>query len=120
MNLKSKTLILLVAGIFTAVVISVTTLSGISASIDTQTPFSVDYDTDRTYGDYKHFDLAEANHKVCQDACAADAKCKAYTYTKPWQEYSAHCWLKDSVPAPVKGRDCCTSGVKGGTPAPIQ
>lgn len=75
--------------------------------------FSVEYDVDRGGSDYKNYEVS-GGHELCRDACANDANCRAYTYTRPWQGYSAKCWLKDRVPEPVPGRSCCISGVKGG------
>jgi hypothetical protein len=83
-------------------------------TVDSQSNFTVEYDTDRRFGDYKHFDLTQASHEVCRDHCAADPNCKAYTYTKPWQQNPAHCWLKNTVPNGESGLSCCISGVKGG------
>jgi len=74
--------------------------------------FSVENDVDRGGSDYKNYEVS-GGHEVCRDACAADANCRAYTYVRPWQGYSAKCWLKDSVPNPVPYRSCCISGVKG-------
>ena len=97
-----------------AILFSLFALSWPFVAVNSQSGgFSVEYDTDRRYGDYKNYDVS-GGHEVCRDACANDAKCKAYRYTKPWQGYSAHCWLKDSVPAPESGLTCCISGVKGG------
>ena len=73
-------------------------------TVSSQVSFSVEYDTDRGGGDYKNFDMSEANHEVCRNYCAADSTCKAYTYTKPGGGASAHCWLKNSVPTPVPYR----------------
>jgi hypothetical protein len=75
--------------------------------------FSVENDVDRGGSDYKDYEVS-GGHEVCRDACASDARCVAYTYTRPWQGYSAKCWLKDRVPSPVPYRSCCISGVKGG------
>jgi PAN domain len=66
--------------------------------------------TNRFGGDYTNRDLATA--QLCQQACASEAQCKAWTWVKPGvQGQIAKCWLKNSVPAASKN-DCCTSGVK--------
>ena len=68
--------------------------------------------TNRPGLDYKDFDLPDPAREPCQEACAADPNCRAYTYVKPGvQGAKAHCWLKSGVPPPVKD-SCCTSGVK--------
>ncbi|MFN2502020.1 MAG: PAN domain-containing protein [Pyrinomonadaceae bacterium] len=85
-------------------------------TVESQATFSVEYDTDRRFGDYKSFEIQQSNHEVCRNACAADGNCKAYTYTKPWQQWPAKCWLKNTVPPAESGLTCCISGVKGGTP----
>ncbi len=65
---------------------------------------------DRPGRDYRNFLVGSS--KECQNACNAEAKCQAWTYVKPGiQGASARCWLKHSVPEPVRNR-CCTSGIK--------
>lgn len=87
-------------------------LTIMAASTAVAQSFSVEYDVDRGGSDYKNFGV-NGGHEVCRDACAGDANCKAYTYTKPYEGYAAHCWLKSSVSTPVPYRSCCISGVKG-------
>ncbi len=73
---------------------------------------SVEYDTDRPGGDYRNFDLPEANFELCRNACAADPNCKAYTYVKPGvQGIRSRCWLKSSVSGSGKSTSCI-SGIK--------
>lgn len=73
---------------------------------------SVEYDTDRPGGDYRNFDLPEANFELCRRACAADTNCKAYTYVKPGvQGTKSRCWLKSSVSGSGKSTSCI-SGIK--------
>ena len=68
--------------------------------------------TDRPGSDYKNFDLNSPDPSLCQQACAGDPNCKAFTFVKPGiQGPNARCWLKNTVPAPVSNT-CCTSGVK--------
>lgn len=70
-------------------------------------------DVNRLGLDYRDFDLDQPDAQLCADACAADAKCKAWTYVHPgWQGDKARCWLKDPVPLPRKDETCCVSGVK--------
>ncbi len=68
---------------------------------------------DRPGSDYKNFDLPAANPLLCKNQCAADKKCKAWTYVKPntIQGPKPRCWLKKSVPFP-KSHNCCVSGVR--------
>lgn len=93
-------------------VATITFVANIIGTSEGQSSFTVEYDTDRRFGDYQSFETNETSHMVCQNACAADAKCLAYTYVKHWQQYPAKCWLKDSVPRGESGLTCCVSGVK--------
>ncbi len=84
----------------------------------------LEYDTDRPGKEYRNFDLAEARPEACQDECARDGACKAFTYVRPgYQGAKARCSLKSAV-ADSKSDLCCVSGVKGAetvnTPAPSQ
>lgn len=73
---------------------------------------STEDNVDRMGGDYKDFDLSQADPAACRDACAGEARCKAYTYVRPGvQGASARCWLKSSVPAATSS-NCCVSGVR--------
>jgi hypothetical protein len=78
----------------------------------------MEYNVDRMGQDYQNFDLPKADPRICQERCAADPKCKAWTYVKPntVQGPRPRCWLKHSVP-PARQSDCCVSGVKR-SPAP--
>ncbi|KAL1518961.1 hypothetical protein AB1Y20_003231 [Prymnesium parvum] len=86
--------------------------------------------TDLAGHDYNitHFP-ANTDPSVCEAACAADDKCKAWTYVvrgSPAGEWlalvlwssSGDCCLKSAVPCPVSGRSACTSGAKSNTTAP--
>jgi hypothetical protein len=67
---------------------------------------------DRPGQDFRDFDLPEPRPDLCSNACASDARCKAFTYVKPnIQGSTARCWLKSSVPDPVQN-DCCVSGIR--------
>lgn len=84
------------------------------STVNSQVSFTIEYDTDRMYGDYKDFDLSYANHEVCRDECAKDPNCRAYTFVRPGvQGANARCWLKNTVPNP-QGSACCITGVKTG------
>ncbi|MBW1744301.1 MAG: PAN domain-containing protein [Deltaproteobacteria bacterium] len=79
----------------------------------------MEYNVDRMGQDYQNFDLPKADPRICQEKCAADPKCKAWTYVKPntIQGPRPRCWLKHSVPPPRES-DCCVSGVKRRAPLP--
>jgi hypothetical protein len=84
-------------------------VSGVKA---TQPASRMEYDVDRLGGDFTSFDLSDARPEVCQNACAGDGRCVAWTYVKPGvQGPYARCWLKSVVPNPI-ANTCCVSGVK--------
>jgi curli biogenesis system outer membrane secretion channel CsgG len=69
--------------------------------------------------DYRDFETATNDPKICRSACQGDDRCRAWTYVKPGvQGESGHCWLKDSVPERSED-DNCVSGVKGAPAAPV-
>ncbi len=73
----------------------------------------LEYDNDRPGQDYREFDLSEARAEACQDECARDGACKAFTYVRPgYGSATARCRLKAGVPD-SKVDLCCVSGVKG-------
>ncbi len=73
---------------------------------------TLEQNSNRPGHDYRNFDLSVAQPEACRDACAEDARCRAYTYVKPGvQGGSARCWLKDQVP-PAEPAPCCASGRK--------
>jgi hypothetical protein len=78
-----------------------------------------DYGFDRAGGDYRNFELKTSDPTLCQDACAADPKCRAWAYVKPHTVQGPRpvCWLKDQV---FNKREVahCVSGVKRPVPAP--
>jgi hypothetical protein len=73
----------------------------------------MEWNVDRTYMSYQNFDLEVDEPKACQDACANDPVCKAWTYVRPntIQGPKPRCWLKNVVPAPQPAT-CCVSGTK--------
>ena len=71
-----------------------------------------EWGVDRPGGDYKNFNLATDQPSLCENQCASEAQCKAWTFVRPGvQGPSARCWLKNAVPA-AKSNTCCVSGVK--------
>ena len=72
---------------------------------------AMEIDTDRPGLDYHSFDMSAAKPELCQASCAADMRCKAWTYVKPGvQSANARCWLKHAVPQ-ANSNSCCVSGV---------
>jgi hypothetical protein len=67
--------------------------------------------TDRMGADYRRIDAAPSV-QFCQNQCATDPKCAAYTYVKS----ARHCWLKTGVPNGTSNGDT-VSGVKLRGPA---
>ena len=62
--------------------------------------------------DYKKYDIATPDPNLCQQYCAADPDCKAFSYVKPGIERPyPSCYLKNTVP-PAKSDSCCISGVE--------
>ena len=68
--------------------------------------------TDRTGQDFTHFTLPEANPGMCQERCAENSGCQAWTYVAPntTQGPAPHCWLKKTIPV-QSANACCTSGL---------
>ena len=67
---------------------------------------------DRAGGDIGNFALPAATPAMCQQRCADNAACRAWTYVNPGvQGPQAHCWLKGSMPLEAANA-CCTSGIK--------
>jgi hypothetical protein len=67
---------------------------------------------DRAGGDIGNFNLPAATPAMCQQRCADNAACRAWTYVNPGvQGPQAHCWLKGSMPLEAANA-CCTSGIK--------
>lgn len=71
---------------------------------------AAEFGTDRPGLDYRNFDLSRPDHGLCEQACAADRKCRAWTYVRPGiRGTSAHCRLKFAVPKASRS-GCCVSG----------
>jgi hypothetical protein len=68
---------------------------------------------DRPGADYSNFNLPAPNPAMCEERCAHDATCKAWSYVAPntTQGPSPHCWLKNAIPV-TQASNCCVTGVK--------
>lgn len=67
---------------------------------------------DRPGHDITSVVLNSAEPSTCAKLCADHKNCKVYTYVNPGVQGSkATCYLKHTIPKPVKNA-CCTSGVK--------
>jgi hypothetical protein len=73
---------------------------------------AVETSIDRFGGDYKSFDLKRSDGEdACKAACAADNKCRAWTYARPgYAGKEAHCFLKKEI-KPPRRKAGFTSGV---------
>ena len=73
---------------------------------------AVETSIDRFGGDYKSFDLKNGDgDDACKAACAADNKCRAWTYARPgYAGKEAHCFLKKDI-KPPRRKAGFTSGV---------
>jgi hypothetical protein len=73
---------------------------------------AVETSIDRFGGDYKNFELKGGDgDDACKAACAADNKCRAWTYARPgYAGRAAHCFLKKDI-KPPRRKAGYTSGV---------
>mgnify|MGYP000745995732 CR=1 FL=1 len=84
-----------------------------SAPTEARAPSAPDLEKgfDRPGSDYRNFPF-DAGPERCQQACAEDPNCKAFTWVRPGvQGPQARCWLKSAVPTAVANANC-VSGVK--------
>jgi len=71
--------------------------------------------TQRWGADYMRFAMNEQSVADCARACAADDRCRSWTFVKAGIEgKEAACHLKSAVPH-GRADPCCTSGVAGGS-----
>jgi 1-phosphatidylinositol phosphodiesterase len=69
-------------------------------------------DVDRPGSDFAGFDLAAPDPVLCQQACAKDARCRAWTFVRPGvQGDKPRCYLKNPAPDAIHA-ECCISGLK--------
>ncbi|HSV51290.1 MAG TPA: PAN domain-containing protein [Burkholderiaceae bacterium] len=72
--------------------------------------------TNRPGGDYRNFDVSNADPQACQAQCMQEGQCHAWTYVQAGiQGPSGRCWLKSTVPA-ARPDNCCVSGVVSRAP----
>jgi len=73
---------------------------------------AIETSIDRFGGDYKNFELnASGGDEACKAACAADNKCRAWTYARPgYAGKDAQCFLKKDI-KPPRRKAGFTSGV---------
>jgi len=78
-----------------------------------QEPGSVSLEPGKDRGGYNYSSfITDAPHEACQNACASDTNCQAYTWVRPGvKNPQAVCYLKDTVPE-ASGNPDCVSGVK--------
>jgi len=63
---------------------------------------AIETSIDRFGGDYRNFDLKGGEgDDACKAACAADNKCRAWTYARPgYVTREPHCFLKKEIKPP--------------------
>ena len=63
---------------------------------------AIETSIDRFGGDYRSFELKnDQGDEACKAACAADDKCRAWTYARPgYAGKDAHCYLKKDIKPP--------------------
>jgi PAN domain len=63
---------------------------------------AIETSIDRFGGDYRNFELkSDDSDDACKAACAADNKCRAWTYARPgYAGKDAHCFLKKEIKPP--------------------
>jgi hypothetical protein len=73
---------------------------------------AVETSIDRFGGDYRNFDVKSGDgDNACKAACAAENKCRAWTYARPgYAGKDAHCYLKKDI-KPPRRKAGFTSGV---------
>ena len=73
---------------------------------------AIETSIDRFGGDYRNFELkSDESDEACKAACAADNKCRAWTYARPgYTGRGPHCFLKKEI-KPPRRKAGFTSGV---------
>jgi hypothetical protein len=84
-------------------------VSGVVRPAEPPRPANFEPNTNRFGSDIRDFDVA-ANSLLCYNACRDEQSCRSFTYMKPRNGGSAHCWIKSGIPV-AKYDLCCVSGV---------
>lgn len=88
--------------------------AGAPAHADPATDTVLEEYSNRFGGDFRDFDLGRPDPLECLAACAADTRCRAFTYVKPfgWRgaTATAHCSLTEAIPE-AHPDPCCISCV---------
>lgn len=81
-------------------------------SEDTDGNGTMEPDTNLIGSDISNHVPSSADPRLCRSACAADSRCVAWTYVRPYtaQGSEPRCWLKYDVPRRIKS-GCCASGI---------
>ncbi|MFY2562425.1 PAN domain-containing protein [Corallococcus terminator] len=75
--------------------------------IQDQPRFTVEPGIDRPGSDIRFFNMPVADPVLCEDACANETGCLAYTYVAPGiQGVQARCYLKNAVPTSYAFSGC--------------
>lgn len=83
-----------------------------TADVANNVRLTIEPDMLRAGRDYKKFELSQPKPELCRAACAAERRCKAYSYIKPGiQSDAAVCRLKSGLPR-AYADTCCVSGKK--------
>jgi hypothetical protein len=98
--------------LFVSIVILIPCMCGYVAASDTVMS-DMQWDCDRKGMDFKEFEPPEADPTYCEDACAEDNKCVAWTYVKPHtiKGSKSRCYLKSAMPQ-MEPNPNCISGYK--------
>src|SRR5690242_21604428 len=75
----------------------------------------LEYNTNRGGSDFWNFEL-DSGAEACSAACAADARCRAFTWVRPGvQGVRARCWLKSAVPGATNDNNCISGVMQSAT-----
>ena len=75
-----------------------------SVAAGTSRPAQAQANFDRPGGDYQSSTLASGDPAECALVCERDRRCRAWSFNYPTDiAGGAVCWLKNSVPARIRG-----------------
>ena len=75
-------------------------------------PVAAQVGYDRPGGDYGSFAIRTGDPAACALRCERDARCRAWSFSYPFGDHAATCWLKSTVPSRVEDANS-VSGVRG-------